>query len=164
MLTTVFGEVIALEDTPSLRGYPRTVTINPASRLREKAVSHEALAAIVKHLRGRSVDVRLIDPEERHGELRHAVASYHTRTTLQEAVALVESCDLYIGADSLFVHFAYQCRRPILVLYNETNLYFAPPGVAKQGSYVAFVARMSKRELRSALDERLGIGEARIAP
>ncbi len=160
VLSAVFGERIALEDTPRLTSFPRTVTINPASRLAEKAVSPEALATIVRHLRERSVDVRLIDPEERHCALRSVVTSYHAGTTLEEAVALVASSDLYIGADSLFVHVAYHYRRPMLVLYNETNLYFAPPGVAEQGSYVAFVARMSERELQSALDERM----ARTAP
>jgi len=160
VLSAVFGEGIALEDTPRLTAFPRTVTINPASRLAEKAVSPDALATIVRHLRERSVDVRLIDPEERHRALRPVVTSYHAGTTLEEAVALVASSDLYIGADSLFVHVAYHCRRPMLVLYNETNLYFAPPGVAEQGSYVAFVARMSEREIQSALDERM----ARIAP
>jgi ADP-heptose:LPS heptosyltransferase len=155
VLNTVFGEDIVLDRSPTLRAVPATVTINPGSRLRSKALSAAVVANIISYLRARSIEVRLIDPERQHAALRQTVSSYHTGTTLEEAVALVESSDLYIGADSLLVHFAYHCQRPVLVLYNATNLYFAPPGVEEQGSYLTFVARMSRRELWSALDARL---------
>lgn len=155
VLNHVFGDAISLENAPSLKSLPRVVTINPASRQRAKALSSETLAAVVAYMRARSIDVRLMDPDEQHGALKHVVSSYHVNTTLEEAVDLVETCDLYIGADSLFVHVAYHRRRPVLVLYNETNLYFAPPGVEEQGSYVDFVARRTRQELWSVLDRHL---------
>jgi ADP-heptose:LPS heptosyltransferase len=154
VLNTVFDDAIALESARRLAQAPRTVTINPASRVESKALSPRTLGSIVTHLQRRSIDVRLLDPERKHGSLKHAVSEYHTDTTLEQAVALVESCDLYIGADSLFVHVAYQRRTPMLVLYNETNLYFAPPGVAAQGTYLEFVGRKSAQELSEALDEQ----------
>jgi hypothetical protein len=162
LLNAVFGDDIALTDAPRLERSPRTVTINPSSRVRAKEVSPQTLRIIVAYLRERSIDVHLMDPERAHGALRSAVSSYHTGTTMSEAVALVEACDLYIGADSLFVHFAYHCRTPSLVLYNQTNLYFAPPGVAAQGSFVEFVARMGERELCAALDNRLAARDERL--
>jgi len=155
VLNAVFDEAIALENAQRLGQSPRTVTINPASRVEAKALSQRTLSTIVSYLRRRSIDVHLLDPERKHGALQHAVSDYQTGTTLEEAVALVESCDLYIGADSLFVHVAYQRRTPVLVLYNDTNLYFAPPGVAEQGSYLEFVGRMGEQELSAALDGQL---------
>ena len=156
VLNAVFGEAIALESAQPLAQPPRTVTINPASRVAAKAVSERTLGSIVSFLHRRSIDVYLLDPEKQHGALRHVVREYRTDTTLEEAVTLVESCDLYIGADSLFVHVAYHRRTPVLVLYNDTNLYFAPPGVADQGSYLEFVARMGEQELWAALDGQFG--------
>jgi ADP-heptose:LPS heptosyltransferase len=152
VLNAVFGEAIALEGAQRRGEPPRTVTINPASRVAAKALSPRTLGSIVTYLRRRSIDVRLLDPERKHAALQPAVSEYHTDTTLEQAVALVESSDLYIGADSLFVHVAYQRRTPLLVLYNDTNLYFAPPGVAEQGTYLEFVGRKSEEELWEALD------------
>ena len=155
VLNAVFDEAIALERARRLGQAPRTVTINPASRVEAKALSQRTLSSIVAYLQRRSIDVHLLDPDRKHGALRHAVSDYQTSTTLEEAVALVESSDLYIGADSLFVHVAYQRRTPVLVLYNDTNLYFAPPGVAEQGSYLESVGRMGEQELWAALDGQL---------
>jgi ADP-heptose:LPS heptosyltransferase len=155
VLNAVFHDSIELEVAARLVEPPRTVTINPASRVAAKAISPRTLGSIITYLRQRSIDVCLIDPDQRHGELQHVVSDYHTNTTLEQAVAFVESCDLYIGADSLLVHVAYQRRTPALVLYNETNLYFAPPGVAEQGSYLEFAGRKSEPELWSELDAQL---------
>lgn len=155
VLSAVFHESIPLETAARLVEPPRSVTINPASRVAAKAISRRTLTSIVTFLRQRSIDVCLIDPDQKHGDLQHVVSDYRTNTTLEQAVALVESCDLYIGADSLLVHVAYQRRTPALVLYNETNLYFAPPGVAEQGSYLEFAGRKTEPELWSALDAQL---------
>jgi ADP-heptose:LPS heptosyltransferase len=155
VLASVLGEEIALEPVAIPGRAPRSVTINPASRVRDKAIAPRVLSSIVAHLRRRDVDVRLIDPEQEHGALRSEVSSYHTGTTLQEAVALVEASDLYMGADSLLVHFAYHRRTPVIVLYNETNLYFAPPGVEERNSFIDFVARRSESDLCARLDRLL---------
>jgi ADP-heptose:LPS heptosyltransferase len=155
VLSAVFDEAIALESAQRLRQAPRAVTINPASRVNAKAISQGTLRSLVMYLRRRSIDVQLLDPEKNHADLRDTVSEYHTDTTLEQAVALVENCDLYVGADSLFVHVAYQRRTPVLVLYNETNLYFAPPGVADQGSYLEFVGRQSEQALWGAMDRQL---------
>ena len=155
LLNAVFDEAIALENAQRLGQAPRTVTINPASRVEAKAISQRTLSSIVTYLKRRSIAVHLLDPERKHGDLQHAVSEYHTGTTLEQAVALVENCDLYVGADSLLVHVAYQRRTPVLVLYNEANLYFAPPGVAEQGSYLEYVSRKGEQELWAALDGQL---------
>ena len=155
VLNAVFDDAIALECAPRLDQAPRTVTINPASRVDAKAMSQRTLGSLVTYLRQRAIEVRLLDPDRKHADLQHAVTDYQTDTTLEQAVALVEDCDLYIGADSLFVHVAYQRRTPVLVLYNEANLYFAPPGVVEHGSYVEFVSRKGEQELWAALDEQL---------
>ena len=155
LLNAVFDEAIVLESAQRLGHAPRTVTINPASRVDAKAISRRTLTSLVTYLQRRSIDVHLLDPERQHGDLQHAVSDYQTGTTLEQAVALVENCDLYIGADSLLVHVAYQRRTPVLVLYNEANLYFAPPGVADQGSYLEFVGRKGEQELWAELDGQL---------
>ena len=154
LLHAVFGQAIALESAQQLDDVPRTVTINPASRVAAKAIPPRTLGSLVAYLRRQAIDVQLLDPERKHGDLQHVVSGYHTDTTLEQAVALVENSDLYIGADSLLVHVAYQRRTPVLVLYNETNLYFAPPGVAEQGGYLEFVARKREQELWAALDRQ----------
>ena len=154
VLNAVFLEAIALESAQRLVHAPRTVAINPASRVDAKAISPRSLSSIVAYLQRRSIDVHLLDPERKHGDLQHLVSDYQTGTTLEQAVALVENCDLYIGADSLFVHVAYQRRTPVLVLYNETNLYFAPPGVAEHRSYLEFVGQKGEHELWAALDRQ----------
>ena len=155
VLNAVFDDAIALDSAQRLGQAPRTVTINPASRVDAKAISQPTLTSMVTYLQRRSIEVRLLDPDRKHGELQHAVSEYLTGTTLEQAVALVENCDLYIGADSLLVHVAYQRRTPVLVLYNEANLYFAPPGVAEQGSYLEFVGRKREQELWASLDAQL---------
>ena len=156
VLNVVFDEAIALESAQQFGSALRTVTINPASRVEAKAIPPQTLRSIVTYLRRRSIDVCLLDPDRRHGDLRHDVGHYRTDTTLEEALALVEGCDLYVGADSLMVHVAYQRRTPLLVLYNnEPNLYFAPPGAAERGHYLEHVGRRNEQELWAALDERL---------
>lgn len=155
VLRDVFNEEIALAIAPRLSQSPRTVAINPASRVEAKAISPRTLESIVGYLRRRGIDVQLLDPERKHADLRHVVSEYTSNTTLEQAVTLVERCDLYIGADSLLVHVAYQRRTPALVLYNETNLYFAPPGVAENGSYVEFAGRKGEHELSALLDAKL---------
>lgn len=152
VLKAVFRNEIPLEMAHQLRQRPRTVTINPSSRVQEKALAPRVLASVVSYLRRLEIDVRLIDPDRHHAALRRHVSSYYTGTTLEEAVSLVERCDLYIGADSLLVHFAHYRGTPLLVLYNDTNLYFAPPGVEAQTNYLEFVSRMSEQELWTALD------------
>lgn len=154
LLSAVFGQTIALESAQRLGEVLRTVTINPASRVEAKAIPPGTLGSIVAYLRRQSIDVHLLDPDKKHGDLQRVVSDYHTNTTLEQAVALVETSDLYIGADSLLVHVAYQRRTPVLVLYNETNLYFAPPGVAEQGNYLEFVGRKGEQELLAALDKQ----------
>jgi len=155
VLALVLGEEISLEPVARPGRAPTSVTINPASRMRDKAIAPRVLASIVAYLRRREVAVRLIDPEKEHGALRSEVNSYHTGTTLEEAVALVDASDLYMGADSLLVHFAYHRRTPVIVLYNETNLYFAPPGVEEGNSFIDFVAQRSESDLWARLDQLL---------
>jgi ADP-heptose:LPS heptosyltransferase len=158
LLQTVFDQSIPLEPARGLSASPRRVTINPASRIREKSVPSRILAVLVSSLKARDVYVQLIDPEREHGTLTNRVDGYHINTSLDEAVALVRQSDLYIGADSLMMHFAYYCATPAIVLFNETNLYFAPPGVAEQGMYIEHVARATDGEFRASIDALLGPG------
>jgi ADP-heptose:LPS heptosyltransferase len=158
LLQTVFNQPIALEPARVLLALPRRVTINPASRVRQKSIPPRILAILVSSLKARDIEVQLIDPEREHAALASRVDGHHVDTTLDEAVALVRQSDLYIGADSLMMHFAYYCGTPTIVLFNETNLYFAPPGVAAQGAYLEHVARATDDEFRSSFDALLARG------
>ncbi|HEV8409464.1 MAG TPA: glycosyltransferase family 9 protein [Gemmatimonadaceae bacterium] len=155
MLQTVFNQQIALEPARVLSAPPRRVTINPASRVRQKSMPSRILSVLVSSLKARDIEIQLIDPEQEHRALASRVDGHHVGTTLDEAVALIRRSDLYIGADSLLMHFAYYCGTPAIVLFNETNLYFAPPGVAEQGSYLEHVARATDDEFRASFDALL---------
>ena len=155
LLHEVWGERVSLKDAVRLRSAPRCVTINPASRLKEKAISDRVLVYLISYLNTNGINIQLIDPDQEHSNLQHLVDSYHTSMSLAHALAHVRDCDLYIGADSLLIHFAYHFAIPFLVLFNKTNLYFAPPGVENQRSYIEFVSRLSEKEFCRALDSWL---------
>jgi len=167
LLQRVFQQTIPLEQGAPLPRQARRVTINPSAGRRVKAVPPRTLAALVSYLKSRQIEVQLIDHDRAHGALTGQVDGYHVDTTLESAVALVRESDLYIGADSLMAHLAYFCATPAIVLFNETNLYFAPPGVAEQGAYVEFVARKSDDEFRASLDAlfaRAAVGLLHVHP
>jgi ADP-heptose:LPS heptosyltransferase len=151
LLQKIFAQAIAVDDAPRLSQSVRRVTINPASRVERKVIPPRIVALLITDLCNRGIDVTLIDPDRRHGALANRVNHYHVETTLTQAVALVTQADLYIGADSLLIHLAYCCRVPSIVLFNETNLYFAPPGVAANRMYLEYVARQSDQQFLASL-------------
>ena len=155
LLEAVWGVRVSLKEAVKLRNTPRCVTINPASRLKEKAISNRVLGYLVSYLRANCINVQLIDPDQEHSNLQHLVDYYHTRSSLDHAVKWLRDCDLYIGADSLLIHFAYQYDVPFLILFNKTNSYFTPPGVENKISYIEFVSRLSEKEFCYTLETSL---------
>jgi ADP-heptose:LPS heptosyltransferase len=152
LLEAVFNEQVPLREVAAMDSLPECVTINPASRMKEKAIPSHVIGYVISYLKRNRTYVRLIDPEKEHFELRKQVDSYHVGTSLHQAAELVRDSDLYIGADSLFIHFAYHFDVQFLVLFNKSNLYFAPPGVEKLKNYIESVSHISKKEFYSALD------------
>lgn len=157
LLERVFDQPIAVDQAPPLRRAAQRVLINPASRVRRKAISAGALACVLDCLREHGAAVTLLDPDREHGALRSSVPAYHTGTTLAEAVALLRQADLYLGPDSLMIHLAFRYKIPALILFNEPNLYFAPPGVAGRRLYVEHVSTRPQAELRQALSSALEV-------
>jgi len=152
LLQAVWGQRVKLKDAVRLHGMPRCVIINPASRLKEKAISGRILSYLISYLEMNHINIQLIDPDHEHSNFKHLVDSYHTGMSLEQTVERVRDCDLYIGADSLLIHFSYQFEVPFLVLFNKTNLYFAPPGTENQRNYIEFVSHLSEKEFFHALD------------
>ena len=152
LLEAVFNEQVQLRDVTVLESLPECVTINPASRVKEKAIPSHVIGYVISYLKRNRIYVRLIDPEKKHFELRKLFDFYHVGTSLHQAVELVRDSDFYIGADSLFIHFAYYLDVPFLALFNKSNLYFSPPGVEKLKNYIESVSHISEKEFYSALD------------
>ena len=152
LIHAVLGEQVPLDEAARLRSLPQRVTINPASRVSAKAVAANTLGYLISYLKKHDVQVQLIDPNHEHAKLKDAVDSYHCNTSFHQAVELVRECDLYIGADSLFVHFAYHFGIPFLVLFNYKNIYFAPPGVEKQGNFLESSSTLSEKRFYQFLD------------
>jgi ADP-heptose:LPS heptosyltransferase len=152
LLEAVFNEQVPLREVTARDSLPECVTINPASRVKEKAIPSHVIGHVISYLKRNRIYVRLVDPEKEYFELRNLVDSYHVGTSLHQAAELVRDSDFYIGADSLFIHFAYYYDVPFLVLFNKSNLYFAPPGVEKLKNYIESVSHISKKEFYPALD------------
>lgn len=136
LLQQIFRQKIPIQDCAWLTNRVRSVVINPASRILRKAIDAATLQEIIRYFSRHAISISLLDPDGRHSDLRHAVDSYFARTTLTEAVELLKKTDLYIGADSLLIHFAYYLRVPFITIYRVSGLYFAPPGVASRRNYI----------------------------
>ncbi len=157
LIQHLLGARIPLKQTRPAYRFPRTVAINPASRVSRKSIPPQVVSALVRYLCHRKIRVRLIDPDGTNEDTcRGLVESYWRGIDLNTASAVLRQSDLYIGADSLFIHLAYYLDVPFVTLYNQSpNLYFAPPGVKSSGNYMVVHPYQDEEELEAKIEKVL---------
>ena len=118
-----------------------------------KSISIKTILLLVDYFNHYKIIITLLDPQNEYKELKFKVHNYLENTSLEEAGNLIKNTELYVGADSMFVHFAYLYKTPFIVVYNEKNLYWAPPGVKESGNFIEKSNDINRSELYSLLDK-----------
>lgn len=152
VIENIFDEKIELKDCLKPSRMPKSITINPKSRIAEKTISHDILKHIISYLNSIHATICLIDPDGSYEAFSDSVNAYHKQTKFDEAIELLKQSQLYIGADSLLIHFAYYLDVPFLLLFNKENLYFAPPGAELCKNYIVMDSISSERLLYNDLE------------
>lgn len=144
MLHRAFAVLVPLADAAAPRGPARTLVLHPGARVPFKRLPHSLVAAVVEQARDRGIEVSLIDPEASHAALAARVHHYLPAPSLQQAVAALRQADAYVGADSLFLHLAYHYGIPACALVAHEKVYFAPPGMIRQGRCPTFAQAVDR--------------------
>ena len=103
------------------------VLINPTTRVTSKNIQSDHLRFIIALLQKNHIEVTLIDFDQNHADLENKVAHYKAHTTLNDVKSMLLETDLYIGADSFLIHYAYYLHKPFLIVFNQENTHFLPP-------------------------------------
>jgi hypothetical protein len=103
------------------------VLINPTTRVSSKNIQSGHLHFIIALLQKNHIEVTLIDFEQNHTDLKNKVIHYRTHTTLNDVKSMLLETDLYIGADSFLIHYAYYLHKPFFTVFNQENTHFLPP-------------------------------------
>jgi hypothetical protein len=144
-----------LPDTPASRrpvAPIRNLVLNPGARLEYKRLPGVVVDNIVRYASERGIEVHLLDPEERHAHVAARVRSYRARPKLAEAIEMVRGADLYVGADSFFLHLAYRFDRPLFAIVPTDDPYFAPPSLATINGVITLARARNEQFMREALD------------
>jgi len=112
------------------------VLINPTTRVSLKNIQSDHLHFIIALLHRSHIEVTLIDFEQNHKDLEKKVACYRTQTTLNDVKNLLLETDLYIGADSFLIHYAYYLRKAFFIVFNQENTHFLPPVCGHLENYI----------------------------
>lgn len=134
--------------------FPQTiqkVLINPTTRVSSKNIQSAHLHFIIALLHKSHIEVTLIDFEQNHRDLEKKVAHYRTHTTLNDVKGMLLETDLYIGADSFLIHYAYYLHKPFFIVFNQENTHFLPPVCTHVENYL--MATQGDFEMR--LSEKL---------
>lgn len=149
MLSRAFGVLAPLARAPLPREV-RRVVLNPGSRVPAKVLPAPIVESVVAYCEARNLELTLLDPARDHAALALRV-NYLPAPPLAEAIAALRGCDLYIGADSLFLHLAYRFGRPAFVIAQQPDLYFALPGSTPE-SVISFTEALKSGALAAGLD------------
>ena len=103
------------------------VLINPTTRVYSKNIQSDHLRFIIALLHKNHIEVTLIDFAQNHADLENKVAHYKAHTTLNDVKSMLLETDLYIGADSFLIHYAYYLNKPFFIVFNQENIHFLPP-------------------------------------
>lgn len=128
----------------------RSVVINPCARYPHKWLTPEIVENILAISAQRDWSVTLLDPCGHYGAFADRV-KYIARPSLPDAASMLRASDLYIGADSFFIHLAYYYRIPLFGIFVPGNQDFLIPGMAQIGNFMDLNAARDRREL----DQRL---------
>ena len=118
------------------------------ARLQHRVAAIDSILHMVTEF---GTEVCLIDVDGRYAVLQSRIHTYLRRPSLNDAVMALREADRYIGPDSFFMHLAYYFRIPFLAFFRPTDMYFAPPGMLKQGNYITFSDAAHKDQLRRKL-------------
>jgi ADP-heptose:LPS heptosyltransferase len=103
------------------------VLINPTTRVSSKNIQSDHLRFIIAFLHKNHIEVTLIDFEQNYTDLENKVTHYKAHTTLNDVKSILLETDLYIGADSFLIHYAYYLHKPFFIVFNQENTHFLPP-------------------------------------
>lgn len=112
------------------------VLINPTTRVALKNIQSDHLHFIIALLHKNHIEVTLIDFEQKYTDLENQVAHYKAHTTLNDVKNLLLETDLYIGADSFLIHYAYYLHKPFFIVFNQENTHFLPPVCSHLKNYI----------------------------
>jgi len=127
---------------------PKTIVINPLTRVELKNIKKNHLNLIIDELMQHNYEIYLIDIENRYQEFEKKVHSYLTNTTLNDVKKLIKKCDLYIGGDSFLIHLAYYLQRNYFMIFYRDNDDFLPPNITENFYIKAHNNRNFDKELR----------------
>lgn len=131
LIREAYSKLVDIDDTISYEDNIHTILISPVTRLKKKNIVSEHLNVIVKFLKNNGFKIQLVDYSKEYNEFANKVDEYFVDTTLEDMKNLMNSCSLYIGADSFLVHLAYYCKKPYFIIFNQANETFLPP-ISKQ--------------------------------
>lgn len=126
--------------------------MNPGARLEHKRLPHEVIEQVLGYAGARGIEVFLLDAERRHAHTEPRVRHYAQRGNLHDDIEILRHADLYIGADSFFLHLAYHFDLPLFAIVPPGEFYFAPPGLANIGGVLTIPEAARPHCLATALD------------
>lgn len=126
--------------------------VNPCARSRDRQLPFSMVEGLIRRAAIRGVETVLLDMNGDFAGLRDQVTTYAREPALADSVALLKSSDRYAGPDSFFVHLAYYFRVPSLSVFHRDNVYFMPPGVSEQRSYLYFDELADLRAVDQQID------------
>lgn len=140
--------------TASRRPTPpvRQIVLNPGARIKPKRLPPAVIENVIQYAAANAIEVCLLDPEEQHSYAAPNVAHYWSRPSLPAAIEMLRRADLYIGADSFFLHLAYYFQRPLFAIVPSPISYFAPPALQKEGGTLTISEAMDLHRMAAALD------------
>jgi hypothetical protein len=157
MLCRLFGDLPALDQCRRASIPVRRVLLHPGARQRYKRLPSSFVHRIVACAHRCGIDVCLVDPEAAHPDIAWRVSRYLVRTSIDEVVETLGGVDLYVGADSFFLHVAYHIGKPMFAIVPSANKYFIPPGLAETGGMLTFGEAAQPGRLEHALGALCGM-------
>jgi hypothetical protein len=152
MLSAAFGPMPEPRPSPRPRRPVRSLVLNPAARLEQKRLPQGVVENVVSHASARGIEVILLDPEARHARLAARVREYVPQARFEADIAALRGADFYVGADSFFLHLAYQFGLPMLQIAPVRSQYFAPPGLVGMGGALTLREAQDPAIVGAALD------------
>jgi len=138
LIEDAYGLKICLNDgnEPFFPQKIQKVLINPTTRVSLKNIQSDHLCFIIALLQKNHIEVTLIDFEQNYSVLENGVAHYRIHTTLNDVKNMLLETDLYIGADSFLIHYAYYLQKPFFIVFNQENKHFLPPVCTHLDNYL----------------------------
>lgn len=155
LIESHFGARLTLPTCRRPSSRPYTVVIHPGARQPGRTFPQDMVESLMDYAKVKGLSVRLIDPDSSYSIFRQRAETYLPAPTLDEAIACLRASDLFIGADSFFLHLAYFYGIPLFGIGETARPYFSPPGMVEQGCSSTLQAACDRRTLFSALDRAL---------